>query len=112
MIGDIIAALSSLGGLGGLAAAITAVCALRRRDDDMSAVRAAVEPNHGSSLADSMRRTEAQVMTLTSRVESLDHRIGHEMGDMRRAADATHAGHDAIHADHAARIRHLEEHHC
>lgn len=102
MIGDIIAALSSLGGLGGLAAVITASRALRRRDDDMTAVRAAVEPNHGSSLADSMRRTEAQVITLTSRVESLDHRIGHEMGDIRRSSDATHA-------DHAARIRHLEE---
>lgn len=112
MIGDIIAALSSLGGLGGLAAVITASRALRRRDDDMTAVRAAVEPNHGSSLADSMRRTEAQVITLTSRVESLDHRIGHEMGDIRRSSDATHAAQAAITTDLAARVRHLEETHC
>lgn len=104
MIGDIIAALSSLGGLGGLAAALTAARALRRRDDDMTAVRAAVEPNHGGSMADAVARIEA-------RVESLDHRIGHEMGDMRRTADATHAAQAAVTADLAARVRHLEHNH-
>lgn len=83
---------------------LTALGTLRRQEKGMAAVRAELEPNHGSSLKDAVTRIEKNLTTLSDRVESLDHRLGHEIGDMRRAADTTNA-------DLAARIRHLEQHH-
>lgn len=95
---------NSAGGMAGLAAIVTALGTLRRQEKGMAAVRAELEPNHGSSMKDAMGRIEKQLYTLSDRVESLDHRLGHEIGDMRRSADTAHA-------DLAARIRHLEQNH-
>lgn len=78
-------ALVSLGGLAGLGALITSTAGLietRRR----------LRPNHGSSVADGVRRTEDAVRSL-----------GHQVGEIRRSMDREHADYDA-------RIRALEQH--
>lgn len=93
--------LSSLGGLAGLAAVIAAILSGRRQDADVRAVRAQVEPNHGSSLADAIRRIETGQDALREDLGDLSRRLGHEIGEVRRdLADARR--------DHDERLRALE----
>ncbi len=88
---------AALGGLGGIGAIITSTAALL----EARRTRANVEPNHGGSLADSIHRAEAAISEIRDDVRSLDHRLGYELGEVRRAADREHADYDA-------RIRRLE----
>jgi hypothetical protein len=81
---------AALGGLGGAGAIITGIAALR----EARRVRSSVEPNHGSSLADAARRTEAAIAEIRDDVRSLDHRLGYELGEIRRGADREHADYD------------------
>lgn len=97
----LITAVANLGGLAGIAAVITAIMTGRRRDDDVKAVRAQVEPNHGSSLADAIRRIETGQDALREDLGDLSRRLGHEIGEVRRdLADARR--------DHDERLRALE----
>lgn len=82
---------AALGGLGGAGAIITGIAALR----EARRVRTSVEPNHGSSLADAARRTEAAIAEIRDDVRSLDHRLGYELGEIRRTADLDRADYDA-----------------
>ena len=99
---DALAALSTLGGLGGLAAVITAWRTGRRQADDVTTIRAAIEPDHGTSLADAVHRIETDLGALRPDLADLRSALGHEVGEIRRAYDHTHA-------DHATRIRRLED---
>lgn len=89
--------ITALGGLTGAGAIITSTAALL----EARRVRASVEPNHGDSMADAVRRIEASVDDLRDDMRSLDHRLGHELGEVKRVADREHA-------DHAERLRALE----
>lgn len=88
---------AALGGLGGIGAIITSSAALL----EARRTRTSVEPNHGSSLADAAHRTEAAIAEIRDDVRSLDHRLGYELGEIRRTADLDRADYDA-------RIRRLE----
>lgn len=88
MVPEVIGAVGGLGGLGALVTGVASLMEARR-------VRSSVEPNHGSSLADSVRRTEVAIAEIRDDMRSLDHRLGHELGEVRRAADREHADYDA-----------------
>lgn len=88
MVPEVIGAVGGLGGLGALVTGVASLLEARR-------VRSSVEPNHGSSLADAVRRTEAAIAEIRDDVRSLDHRLGYELGEVRRAADREHADYDA-----------------
>lgn len=75
-IADAIAALSTVGGLSGLAAVLTAVLTGRRHTDDVKAVRAQLEPDHGTSVADAVCRIERDVGGLRADIRLL--RADHE----------------------------------
>ena len=90
-------AAAALGGLGGIGAIITSTAALL----EARRTRANTEPNHGSSLADAVARTETTIAGIRDDMRSLDHRLGYELGEVRRMADREHADYDA-------RIRRLE----
>lgn len=108
--------------LGGWAAMITALALLIKNKAEITAIREQLHPDHGTSMADAVNRTEATADSITAqlsdqgetlddlagKVESLDHRIGHEVGELRR--DTADLRHDAniIHEDHASRLRHIE----
>ena len=96
MVPEVIGAVGGLGGLGALVTGVASLLEARR-------VRSSVEPNHGSSLADSIHRAEAAISEIRSDVRSLDHRLGYELGEIRRTADLDRADYDA-------RIRRLEAH--
>lgn len=83
-VADAVAALSTVGGLSGLAAVLTALLTGRRHTDDVRAVRQQLEPDHGTSVADAVRRIERDVGGLRA--------------DMR-----------LLRADHEERLRRLED---
>lgn len=64
--------ITALGGFGGLAGLVTALVQLRK-------IKAEIMPNHGSSLADAIRRTEDGIK-----------RLDHQMGEIRRDSAVTH----------------------
>lgn len=114
--------LAPLTDLGGWAAIIGAIALLLKNKAELAGIREQLHPDHGSSMADAVNRTEAAAGGITAqladqgetldnladKVESLDHRIGHEVGELRR--DTADLRHDAniIHQDHASRLRHIE----
>lgn len=115
ILADTLAALSDLGGLAGLAAVLTALGTLRRAEVHHAQTRQAdearwltvtaeLQPNHGSSLRDAVSRIETSVDALSEGQADLARRLGHEIGEVRRAMDREHADYDA-------RLRTLE-HEC
>lgn len=100
---DLLGGLASIGGLSGLAAVLVAVRGMRRHEDAVQEVSAQMQPNHGSSLRDAIDRIERSQQATAERVTALDHRLGHEMGEIRRAMDREHSDYDH-------RLRALEEH--
>lgn len=99
---DSLGAFGAVGGLSGLAAVLAALRELRTSRVDVRAVRAQVEPNHGSSLADSVRRTEASVTDLSRR-------MGHELGEIRRDVQGVRDDLRAARSDHESRLERLED---
>lgn len=106
LLTDALAALSDLGGLAGLAAVITAVATLRRSETRHAQARAdsearwititsELEPNHGSSLRDAVDRIEHSVDSLREDHTDLARRLGHQIGEIRRAMDREHGDYDA-----------------
>lgn len=108
--------------LAGWAAVLTAVALLLRNKAETAAALAELKPDHGTSVKDSVNRIEALVREQGTQLEdqaadikahgatldrlgdqlaSLDHRLGHEIGDLRHDANI-------IHEDHASRLRQLE----
>lgn len=81
--------IAAIGGLGGLGAALSAVASLMEARRVRASIPAAAD------------RTEEAIDALRSDVRALDRRIGHELGEIRRAADREHADYDA-------RLRRLE----
>ncbi|MCI6556215.1 hypothetical protein [Schaalia hyovaginalis] len=71
---DLVAALGGLTGLGALITSTAGLIETRRR----------LRPNHGSSVADGVRRTEDAVRSL-----------GHQVGELHRVMDREHADYDA-----------------
>lgn len=103
----IITALGGLGGIGTVVASVATLVQARRIKADTETL----SPNHGSSLADSVRRIEAEqtkaaadVLILSHKVDGLAREVkivGYEVGDLRTTRDREHADYDA-------RIRALE----
>ena len=85
----VVEVITAVGGLGGLGAALSAVAALM----EARRVRA--------SIPAAATRTEEAIDALRSDGRAIDRRIGHELGEIRRASDREHADYDA-------RIRELE----
>lgn len=119
-LADVLRALSDMGGLAGLAAVITSLATLRRTENQHAKRRAVddarwltvsteLQPNHGSSLRDAVARIEHSVDALREDHTDLSRRLGHEMGDIRRARDREHADISERLRGHDDRIRHLEE---
>lgn len=81
--------IAAIGGLGGLGAALSAVASLMEARRVRASIPAAAD------------RTEEAIDALRSDVRAIDRRIGHELGEIRRAADREHADYDA-------RLRRLE----
>ncbi|ETJ03075.1 MAG: hypothetical protein Q605_AUC00893G0003 [Actinomyces urogenitalis DORA_12] len=111
-IADALETLSSLGGLAGLAALISAMVTLRKRDSrddglarDVTAVRAQVEHNHGSSMKDQLTRIESTQAIILR--EQADH--SQSMAALRRElADARHDHDQRLH-DHEVQMREQDQ---
>lgn len=101
VLADALAALSTLGGLGGLAALIAAVAALRRHEAATAEIRAEMRPDHGGSLRDAVDRIERGMDELRGEHRDLSHRLGHELGEVRRDLHQART-------DHEIRLRRLE----
>lgn len=84
VVNDLLGGLASIGGLSGLAAVLVAVRGMRRHEDAVQEVADQMQPNHGSSLRDAIDRIEQSQQATAERVTALDHRLGHEMGEVRR----------------------------
>lgn len=91
-LNEILVKLLDLGDIGTFISAIAAIWAAR----SAQAAKRELKPNHGSSVAD-------KINALTDSVRSL----GHQIGEVRRAADITHE-------DLSARVREVEKttRHC
>lgn len=107
---EVLDALVALGGLGGIAATVTSLATLvktRQVHGDTQQL----QPDHGSSLADTVTRMDKTLTALGATVDGQGERmddlaasvrgVGHQVGEMRRdAAD--------VHKDHGDRLHRLE----
>ena len=100
MVPDLPLWLQDLSGIAALVSAVAALVAAVRATGaarDAGKTAAQVSPNGGSTMRDSVSRTEADVAVIRTQVESLGdaHRShGHQLGEIKRDLDAKTRRHD------------------
>ena len=72
--------INALGGLSGVAAVVTSIATLTQARQ----IRAQVSPNHGSSLADAVNRTDAKTDEAVAAVSRLEQSIASHSGAIER----------------------------
>jgi len=86
----------------GLATLIAAIAAIYKTRAELAGLNNQFHPPGEDSLRDEIQSIKHTVEKNDDNITSLDHRLGHEIGEIRDDMRQ-------IHEDHAARIRRLEQ---